>query len=303
MSNRARRVPPRRWIAKEIARLDPVNDSTLVLRLILSQLVPRFGGAMLLNLFYSVGFMRVSGQLEGARAIDRRGTGKAHRAGDLRATDTIAYFAGWFQHGPLSEHGSASIARVKAMHDHYAREYSMSNETFLHTIAFFTVQFERLFRLIDAQGFSETEKVAQLTHWRLVGEQLGTRELPETWDEMERFLDWYEASPAWFGPTPEGRRCADALIDQFSNRWLPTGLRWAGRPLLLSLHEDHVLHAIGHQKPARPVAGLIRRLVRAGLFLNRRVVPDRRKLLDLTALAPNRPSKRTTRNSGSVRPR
>jgi hypothetical protein len=49
------------------------------------------------------------------------------------------------------------------MHDHYAREDSMSNETFVHTIAFFTVQFECLYRLVGAKGFTPTERIAQVT--------------------------------------------------------------------------------------------------------------------------------------------
>lgn len=284
----SRALRSRKWIAADIARLDPDTDSAQIMCLIINQLLPRRGGGVLLNVLYTVGFMHIAGQREGARAVDRHGTGKIHRDGDRRANDTLSFFLGWFQHGPRSPDGNASLAQIKRIHDHYARDYSMSNETFIHTIALFTVQFEQLFSLVGAEGFTQTEKAAQVTHWRGVGDGLGVRELPTRWADMERFRQWYEASPDRFGPTPEATRCVNALIDQFSDRWLPTRLRWAGRPLLLSLHNDHTLRAIGQTKPHSPVVWLVRHLVRAGLFVNRRVLSDRRELVDLSTLFAHR---------------
>jgi hypothetical protein len=74
------RQPSRRkWITEEISRLDPVADSALIMLLSTNRLLPRYGAAMVLNLLYCLGFMRISGQLEGARAVDRQGAGKIHR--------------------------------------------------------------------------------------------------------------------------------------------------------------------------------------------------------------------------------
>jgi len=258
-------------------QLDPVDDSTQIMRLIVNQMVPRASRALTLNLIYSVGFMHICGQIEGARAVDRHGAGKIHRDGDRRAEDSISHLiTSWIQSGPRSQSARESMARVKRIHERYARDYSMSNETFVHTIAFFTLQFDHLFRLVGAKGFTNAERTAQVTHWRLVGERLGVEQQPETWEEMERFVDWYEHSPEWFGPTPDSRSCANALIEQFSNRWLPPGLRWVGRPLLLSLHEDHVLEALSQKRPRKPVIWTIRRLVRTTIFLNREVLGHRR---------------------------
>jgi hypothetical protein len=278
----------KRWIEEEIARLNPVDDSEAIVLLSANRLLPRFGAAMVLNLLYCLGFLRVSGQLEGARAVDRDGSGKVHRHGDRRAEDTVLHFTTWIQYGPTSEKGLALLQGVKRMHDHYAKQYSFSNETMVHTIALFTVQFEHMFRLVGAKGYSQIEKEAQVTHWRAIGEQLGTREMPETWEGMERFLEWYENSPEWFGPTPEGYRCSAALIGQFSDRWLPRGFRWAGRLLLLSLVEDHVLRVLGQGKPARPIVWLVRRIVRTVMLVNQRLLPERRQLIDPSALLYSR---------------
>jgi hypothetical protein len=274
----------RREIPEEIARLDPAADSTRIILLSTNRLLPRYGAAMLFNLLYCLGFLRVSGQIEGARAVDRDGGGKIHRRGDRRAEDTVRHFTTWIRYGPTSEEGLALLQGVKRVHDHYAKNYSISNETMVHTIALFAVQFEHMFRLVGAEGFSQAEKDAQVTHWRAIGAHLGTHDMPETWEGMEHFLEWYEASPKWFGSTPEGHRCSEALIGQFSDRWLPKGFRWTGRLLLLSLVEDHVLRAIDQKKPARPLVWLVRRLVHTGLLAEQRLFPKRRGLIDPSAL-------------------
>ncbi|HXV04391.1 MAG TPA: oxygenase MpaB family protein [Solirubrobacterales bacterium] len=267
----------RKWIAAEIAWLDPIADSQRVVLLSANRLLPPLGKPFVFNLLYSLGFLRICGQLEGARAVDRDGEGKIHREGDRRAVDTMHHFASWIQHGPRSEESTSSLARVKRMHDHYADRYSFSNETFLHTIALFTVQFDHLLTLIGAPGYSEAEKQAHVVHWRSIGELLGVREMPETWEGMERVLERYEGDPAWFGQTPEGHRSAEALIVQFACRWLPPGLRWTARPLLLSLLDDHVLRAIDEPKPPRPLVWMVRASIRTGLCLGDRLLPEPRE--------------------------
>lgn len=235
------------------------------------RLLPRHGRPMLFNLLYCLGFLRVSGQIEGALAVDRDGAGKIHRAGDDRADATVSQFRAWLEEGAGSEASAASLARIRRIHDHYAERYSFSNETMVHTIALFTLQFEKLLRLVGAPGYEEIERQAQVAHWRVIGERLGAYGVPQTWEGMEEALDRYEASPAWYGPTPEAHRCASALIDQFTRRRLPPGLRWAGRLAIPSLLEDKVLWATGLRKPSRPVVWTVRRLVRTFLFLDRKV--------------------------------
>lgn len=278
------RCPERKWIEKEIEGLDPATDTARIMALSTTRLLPRYGRAMVLNLLYCLGFLRASGELDGAPVVDRGGEGKIHRAPHRRAEDTVAYFAAWIQHGPGSDQGVASLQHVRQMHDHFAQQYAFSNETLIHGIALFTVQFEQLLELVGAERFSQTEKEAQLLHWRLIGEQLGVREMPDRWEGMVSFLDKYESSPLWYGPSPEGQRCAEALIEQFNDRWLPRGVHWAGRMLVLSLVADHVLRALELRKPPRPIVWLIRRALRALLLINDRLLWEPREPVDPTTL-------------------
>jgi hypothetical protein len=275
----------RHWIASEIASLDPVTDCDRIVLLTANRLLPRVGLGVVFNLLYCLGFVRIAGQLEGARAVDRQGTGKVHKEPNRRAEDTIAHFTTWIQFGPSSAEGLASLRRVRGIHDHYAESYTMSDETFRHTIALFSLQFDRLLRSIGAAGYSEVERQAQVVHWRRIGDALGVQDMPATWEEMEFVLQAYESDPAWFGPSSEGRRCAEALISQFIERWFPFGARWAGRLLVRSLLEDHLLGIVGQPRPPRAFVWLIRVLARSLVAFELHVLPDRTALINPTKVA------------------
>jgi hypothetical protein len=245
--------------------------------LTISSLLPPVGERFVLELLFTVSLMRVMGQLEGAAAVDRDGRGKVYRNGDRRTDDTIRHLMGWFDHGASSPQTRVSTAEVKRIHDAIGQRYAMSNETFVHTIAFFTVQIECVTNIVGAPGLTEKERAAQVRHWRAVGAQLGVREMPDSWNGMVEAMRAYEAVPQWFGPSDAAHRVSEVLIEQFGRRALPRGLRWWARPLVLSLHEDHVLAALGLTKPRPAVVMVARAMVRLGLFVIRDLLPDRRE--------------------------
>jgi hypothetical protein len=267
------------WIDRELRQADLAADAPRAMLLFANRLIPRVGGPMFLHLLYTLGFMRMVGPVEGALVVHRAGRGEVHRAGDKRADDTLLHMGTWVARGTSSAASARSLARVKSMHDHWGRHYAMSNATFLHALAFFTVQVGRLFALLGAPPLSDVEKAAQVAHWRGVGEGLGIEDVPRTWEDFERVLDDFEASDQ-FTPTPEGMRCARAFIEQFERRWFPRGLRWLGRLLVLSLHEDHVLSVLGLTAPPSPVRRTLRALLRLGLWVNVHLLADRRSLVD-----------------------
>lgn len=241
------------------------------MRTINDRMLPPVGAGLARNLLYTVGFMRVVGEIEGAAAVDRAGTGKVYDRADGRADETVAYFDEWMVWGAQSDLAAVSVDRVRKIHTAVGKRYSMSPETFVHTTAFFTMQIEILLTLVGAPPFNTSERQAQVDHWRKIGELLGVEQIPTTWEGMEVALREYESDPRWFGYTPAAKRCSDALMDQFNRRWLPPGLRRAGRPFLLSLHEPHVLVALGQPQPSAPVAWLSRRIVRAALWVSRQL--------------------------------
>jgi hypothetical protein len=262
-------------IREEIDGLGPGPDTARIVRSILDSLLPPVGAGFVLDLVYTISLMRVMGQFEGAAAVDRNGRGKVHRDGDRRADDTIRYLTGWIYDGADSAAARTSAAEIERIHQRIGQRYAMSNETFVHTLAYFTIQLECLTEIVGAPGFSDHEREAQVRHWRTIGAYLGVRDMPDSWDGMRQAVWDYESAPEWFGFSAAGHGVAEALVRQFAFRCFPRGLRWLARPLALSLHDDHVLTALGMRKPAPAVVATIRAVGHAAVFVVRRLPPPR----------------------------
>ena len=270
------RLRPRRWIDAEIDRLDPVGDASRIYHLTLNKLA--VDHPIFLSLVYTHGFMRIAGQAEGAIAVD--GAGKVHGAPYRRSDDTMRALAGWIQDTPGSDRGRQSLAKIRQIHDSYGRRFEMSHATFVHTVALFTLQTELMLKAVGAPQLSEKERLAQVVHWCAVGEALGVDGLPRTWTGMARALADYEAS-AHFRHTAVAGRLADAFVDDFAGRWFPRPLHPLARWIVLSLHDERTLEVLGTKPPPAPAAAAVRAIGRAAIFVRRRLLPDRRELIDL----------------------
>ncbi|MEV6060003.1 hypothetical protein AB0L62_08360 [Nocardia asteroides] len=226
--------------------------------------------ALVGNAMYTIGLMRVCGGVEDSAAVDRGGRGKIHQQADRRADATTDHFRLWMKHGADSPETRAAVAKVAQLHSHYAQSYSMSNDTFVRGIALFATLFEEVTHLVGLDLLSARQKSAQVAHWLAIGEQLGVRNIPQTWAGMKHANWVYEHDAVNFRPTPEGKRCADSLIRQFNERWLPRPLHPIGRVVLLSLQPDHVLVAVGQKKPPAPLVVLVRAVIRVSAKLAQR---------------------------------
>ncbi|MEV6059994.1 hypothetical protein AB0L62_08315 [Nocardia asteroides] len=220
------------------------------------------GAELIENLIYAVGFIRTCGGVEDAEAVDRAGQGKIHKQGDRRADATAGAFRHWMIDGATAHETRESVAKVARMHEHYKKSYTMSNTAFVHGVALFAILFDEIFHTVGLDVFTDEEKAAQAAHWRAIGEQMGIRDTPETWEGLQQFNYDYEHNPEHFRLTPAGHRCSEALIDQFNNRWLPRPMHFLGRALLLALVPDHALLAVGQRRPPVVIVRLLRTAVR-----------------------------------------
>ncbi len=265
------RSRPRRWMRREIRRLDPQRDAGRICELAFSTRYPqqRFP----YHLYYTLFFVRATAPPASSRAMDRDGQGLIYKPDNERANNTTADIFAWMHHGPGSEIGSASLARVKRIHDSLAPRWGMPNHVLLYTLVCDTLSPDRFAKLIGGPRFSRHEREAQVAFWREVGEHLGIGGVPETWHEMVRHAEEYEASEH-FVFSPQGRRAAKRFIDEFCERWFPTRLRWLGRMLVLSLVEPRTLEVHGFRAPPRPIVWLARRALGLGVHVTYRLMPD-----------------------------
>lgn len=262
---------PRRWMRRELHRLDPVRDAARIVELSYNTRYPqqRFP----YHLYYTLFFVRATAPPASSRAMDRDGEGLIYKKDNPRANNTTADIFAWMHHGPSSEVGAASLARVKRIHDSLAPKWGMPNHVLLYTLICDTLAPDRFMNLIGGPRFDEHERAAQVAFWREVGDHLGIEGVPETWGEMECHAEEYERSEH-FVYSPQGRRAAKRFIDEFCERWLPRPLHGLGRTLVLALVEDATLDAHGFRAPPRPITWLIRRAVALNVHITFRFLPD-----------------------------
>ncbi|WP_280495861.1 hypothetical protein [Nocardia asiatica] len=261
-----------KWIRSEIERLDPAVDSERIVRLTSCQLAPR--SLLVVHLFYTVGFVRFAGPPASAVSVDRGGTGMLYEQGVRRADETMFHLFSWIDDGVSSPATGKSLDYVRNWHSSVARSWSMPLHTFQHSAAVFTLLYDRLLRQVaGAPGLSAEQRHAQLVHWREVSERLGVADIPQTWQDMEEFLESYEHGPE-FAFSEAGHRLANALIDQFATRWFPPPLRWFGRWLALALSEEHVIRTLEIPLPPAAFSYTVRYLTRVAVFAIRYALPD-----------------------------
>ncbi len=262
---------PRRWMRRELHRLDPEREAARICELSYTTRYPqqRFP----YHLYYTLFFVRATAPPASAVAMDREGQGLIYRRGNERANNTTADIFGWMHHGPDSEIGAASLARVKRIHDSLAPRWGMPNHVLLYTLCCDTLAPDRFMALIGGPRFDKHERAAQVAFWRAVGKRLGIEDVPETWEEMERHALAYEKSEH-FVFSPYGRSAAKRFIDEFCERWFPVRLRWLGRTLVLALTEQRTLEVHGFKAPPRVLVRLIRAAIALQVHLAFHLLPD-----------------------------
>jgi hypothetical protein len=155
------------------------------------------------------------------------------------------------------------------------RAYDIGNDELRYVLATFVVS---PIRWIDAYGWrrlSEVEKIASANYYRALGQQMGIRDVPETWQGFARLLDDYER--AHFAFDAGGRAVAEATLDLFAtfpmNRFTPAPVV---RQMSYSLMDDPLLDAFGFPHPRPAVRALVRRALAARGRVVRFFPPRRR---------------------------
>ena len=70
--------------------------------------------------------------------------------------------------------------------------FEISNEDFLYVLSSFVFEPIRWNARFGWRPLIETEKLATFEYWREVGRRMAIRDIPETYDDFERFNEEYE---------------------------------------------------------------------------------------------------------------
>ncbi|HEX6874608.1 MAG TPA: oxygenase MpaB family protein [Nocardioidaceae bacterium] len=246
---------------RRIERLDPTTDYDEIFRLVSQYEFPweYVQGT-------SIAFMRDYGVPSISRLLDR--TGEFEHHGQKRYDDTILIAYEGTAETLESPRGRAAIRHLNRIHG----KYDIPNDEFRYVLATTIVGPKRF---IDAYGWRplhphEVEAMCRVT--TRLGQLMGIKDLPRSYEDYERLLDEYEAERFEFAP--ENRRVAEASLRIVEN-WYPSLVRPLVRRVNVAMLDDPLREALGLPRQPRWLSRLLDRGLRVRSHVLRVVVPPR----------------------------
>jgi ER-bound oxygenase mpaB/B'/Rubber oxygenase, catalytic domain len=254
-------VRPSRYL-REIDRLDPVADHQRIVYLDTCFEFPFDTTRSLeLALFRTFAVPSVAALLDSTGEF-------AHRA-QKRYDDTDLILSTIVEHGYDSPEGRRAVRPMNQIHG----RFRITNDDFLYVLSSFVFEPIRWNERFGWRPLIETERLATFHFWRAVGRLMAINEIPEDYDELERFNVEYEERH--FRRTPEAERVGRATRDMFL-AWFPGLPKRLGAPAISALMDDRLLDAFGFSRPPRAVRAAVEGALRARGRLVRALPPRRR---------------------------
>jgi len=248
-------------ILREIERLDPDRDHQRIVHLSFGWEFPWDSTRAL-----EVALYRTYAVPSVSALLDR--TGEFHREPQRRYDDTAILIAEMCKHGYEEGRGREALERMNWAHGHF----KIANEDFLYVLSTFV--FEPI-RWIDSYGWRKlcpNERLGYYRFWREVGERMGIREIPGSYDAFLRWSREYEGAHFRFEET--NRRIALATRDLFAS-WFPRVAAPLVHVGIYCVLDDPLLEAFGFPKPPRPLRSAVRGALKLRGSVVRRLPPRR----------------------------
>jgi hypothetical protein len=276
---------------REIRRLDPVRDAERIVYLDACFEFPFDVTRSLELAFFRTFAMPSIAELLGS-------TGEFVERARKRYDDTDLLISTFAEHGHSSRLGRAAIRRMNHIHG----RFSIANDDFLYVLSTMVLEPVRWNERFGRRPMLETERLATFHFWRAVGHLMNIRDIPETYEELERFNLEFERSR--FDFTEAGHRVAVAMIEMFVGKFfgLPERLGTRG---VCALLDEPLLDALALPRPTpverRAVEGALklraritrvmpaRHQPRLRTALRRRTYPQGHRIEDLGPPPPSRP--------------
>jgi len=195
-------------------------------------------------------------------------TGEFVERARKRYDDTDLLISTFVEHGHSTPLGRAAIRRMNQLHG----RFPIANEDFIYVLSTLVLEPIRWNERFGWRPALENERLATFYFWREVGRLMNIKEIPETYEALERFNVEFEKSR--FRYTEAGHRVATAMVGMFVRKiGLPRRLGSRG---IYALLDEPLLDALGLPKPT----ALERRLIQTALKLRGqavRLLPARRQ--------------------------
>ncbi|MFI7321277.1 oxygenase MpaB family protein [Streptomyces venezuelae] len=233
---------------EQIRRLDPERDYLEIYRLTTTFEFPwDYTRALELALYRTYAVPSIGRLLaQTAELTDRT---------QKRYDDTALLLDTIVEHGFTGDEGRTAIRRINQMH----RSYDISNDDMRYVLCTFVVVPKRWIDTYGWRRLSRHETAAAATYYRTLGQHMGIKEIPGSYEEFENVLDAYEE--ANFGWDEEARSVSDATLDLMAS-WYPSPLAPLLRKATVALLDEPLLRAFRYERPDALTRSLVRGAVR-----------------------------------------
>lgn len=260
---------PASKVLSEILRLDPKENHQRIVHLSFCYDFPKdMNRALEFALFRTFAVPSVSALLDS--------TGEFHCRPQKRYDDTGLLLAEMLERGYDSERGTRALRRMNQIH----HRFEITNDDYLYVLSTFIYEPIRWNEKYGWRLMSEPEKLAMFYFWCEVGQRMGIRLIPESYQEFEKWSLQYEDKH--FSFTESNKRVALATRNLFLG-WYPKFLHPLIKQAIYSLLDDPVLKAFGFPKPN----SLLKKLVQSALKMRAwaiRHLPRRKHPFHYTSL-------------------
>jgi hypothetical protein len=249
--------------ARYIATLDPERDCEQIGFLLASCEFPWDTTRAL-----ELALLRTYGVAKGTPLLVA--TGELIRRTQKRYDDTALILAEIQENGVDHPRGRAALKRMNQQHGRYA----IPQDEYLYTLTTFVFEPIRWNARFGWRRMSEGERLAAFHVWRRIGARMGIRDIPDDYDELERFNVEFER--ANFRYSKHNHALAVATRNLMLGWFLPRPLWPAAAPVIHAMLDEPMRRAVGFDPAPAPV----RALVLGGMALRRRLLrrlPPRRR--------------------------
>jgi hypothetical protein len=268
------RAPRSRWTrARYIAGLDAERDCEQIGYLLASYEFPWDTTRSL-----ELALLRTFGIAKGTPLL--AATGELTKRTQKRYDDTVLILAEILENGVDHPRGRAALRRMNTQHGRYA----IPNDEYVYTLSTFVLEPIRWNARFGWRRMSRHECHAAYYVWREIGQRMGIRDIPPSYEALEQFNIAYEHEQ--FRYADANHRLAVAGRDMMLGWVLPRRLQALGAPVIHAMLDQPMLEAVGLPAPPRPLRWALNRGMRARAQLLRQLPPRRRPWL--ATQRPNR---------------
>ncbi|WP_342349519.1 oxygenase MpaB family protein [uncultured Nitrospira sp.] len=265
----------RNTILKEIKTLNPQKDHE---RIVFLSTCYEFSfdttRALEIALFRTFCVPSISGLLDRTGELRQR-TQKRYDETDILVSELLEW-------GYSSERGRRAILRINQLHG----RFSITNENFLYVLSTFLFEPIRWNQRYGWRTMCEQERLGLFHFWRIVGQEMHIKDIPEDYQTFERFNIEFERQHIRYAPS--NHRTGTATVNLFVG-WFPRLLAPLVRSAIYALLEPSLLKAFGFPEPSRFMQWAVPSLLKLRAGVLRWLPPRRHPRLRTEMVHPSHP--------------